>query len=114
MAPRRTPLRAAVPRALRAAMLSTSLVPRAGPRDPYSRLRMGIAGGSGGGGMAALVAAGGLAAPVLGKVLDALTGGPLRVVVLERVDQLPHELGRGADPGYDHAWDLVLVDVVVE
>jgi hypothetical protein len=37
MASRRAPLRAAMPRALRAAMLSTSLVLRAGRRDPYFR-----------------------------------------------------------------------------
>src|SRR5919201_2351387 len=51
---------------------------------------------------------------ILRKVLDPLARGPLRVVVLERVYELPHELRRGAHAGYDHAGDLIVVDLVVE
>ena len=39
-----------------------------------------------------------LTAPVLGEVLDAFPGLPLGVVVLHRVDQLPHEPGAQVDP----------------
>ena len=53
-------------------------------------------------------------AAVLGQVLDALAGLPLRVVVLHRVDQLPHELGAQVDPRDDDAGDLVVLDLVVD
>jgi STE24 endopeptidase len=49
----------------------------------------------------------------LGQVLDALRGAPLGPVVLHRVDQLAHELGRQVEPGDDDAGHLALLDLVV-
>src|SRR5438270_12585514 len=50
----------------------------------------------------------------LGEVLDPLARLPLGVVVLHRVDQLAHELGRQVDPGDDHPGDLLIIDLVVD
>src|SRR4051812_33302135 len=49
----------------------------------------------------------------LGQALDALSGPPLVVVVLQRVDQLPQQPGREVDPGHHHAGHLVVLDLVV-
>src|ERR1700735_2125830 len=49
----------------------------------------------------------GLGAAVLGQILDALAGAPLRVVVLHRVDQLAHEARREVHARYDHARHLL-------
>jgi STE24 endopeptidase len=54
------------------------------------------------------------AAAVLRQVLDSLAGLPLRVVVLHRVDQLAHELGRQVDPADDHPGDLLVLDLVID
>src|ERR1700722_3685756 len=56
----------------------------------------------------------GLGTAVLGQVLDALAGAPLRVVVLHRVDQLAHEARGEVDAGYDHAGNLLRLDLVVD
>src|SRR5271167_3611369 len=56
----------------------------------------------------------GLRPAVLGQVLDALAGAPLGVVVLHRVDQLAHEARREVDAGYDHAWNLLGLDLMVD
>src|SRR4029079_16441388 len=49
----------------------------------------------------------------LRQALDALAGSPLAVVVLQRVDQLAHEARGEVDPRDDHAWDLLLLDLVI-
>src|SRR3954452_14214457 len=49
----------------------------------------------------------------LGQALDALSGPPLAVVVLQRVDQLPQQPGGEVDPRDHHARDLVVLDLVV-
>src|SRR3954452_19785670 len=49
----------------------------------------------------------------LGQALDALSGPPLAVVVLQRVDQLPQQPGGQVDPRDHHARDLVVLDLVV-
>src|ERR1700677_1397803 len=62
-----------------------------------------------------LVRAGpGLVSPVLGQVLDALAGAPLRVVVLHRVDQLAHEARGQVDAGDHDTGDLLRLDLVVD
>src|ERR1700730_11238209 len=55
----------------------------------------------------------GLRPAVLGKVLDALAGAPLGVVVLHRVDQLAHEARGHVHAGDDHAGNLLGLDLVV-
>src|SRR4051794_27177480 len=49
----------------------------------------------------------------LGQALDALSGTPLAVVVLQGVDELPQQAGGEVDPRHDHAGHLVVLDLVV-
>src|ERR1700722_739266 len=56
----------------------------------------------------------GLGTAVLGQVLDALAGAPLRVVVLHRVDQLAHEARREVHARDDHARHLLGLDLMVD
>src|ERR1019366_1164645 len=56
----------------------------------------------------------GLRPAVLGQALDALAGAPLGVVVLHRIYELAHEPRGEVDPGHDHAWDLLGLDLVVD
>src|SRR4051794_6896567 len=53
-------------------------------------------------------------AVVLGQQLDALPRRPLRVVVLQRVDQLAHEERRQVDPHDRDTGHLGALDVVVD
>src|SRR3984957_11921186 len=56
----------------------------------------------------------GLGTAVLGQVLDALAGAPLRVVVLHRVDQLAHEARREVHTRDDHARHLLGLDLMID
>src|SRR3954452_24113726 len=50
----------------------------------------------------------------LRQPLDALSGTPLVVVVLQVVDELPQQPRGEVDPRHDHARHLVLLDLVVD
>src|SRR3954471_18025327 len=50
----------------------------------------------------------------LGQALDALSGPPLAVVVLQGVDELPQQAGREVDARHDDAGHLVVLDLVVD
>src|SRR3954454_6491084 len=81
------------------------------PAETWPSARCGLAGGAAARLVAAVFAD---VAAVLGQVLDALAGGPLGVVVLQRVDQLPHEPRRRVHAGHHDPRDLVLVNLVIE
>src|SRR4051795_11871652 len=50
----------------------------------------------------------------LWQALDALSGPPLAVVVLQRVDELPQQPRGEVDPRHHHAGHLVVLDLVVD
>src|SRR3954447_6603505 len=50
----------------------------------------------------------------LGQALDALSGPPLAVVVLQRVDEFPQQPRGEVDPRHHHAGHLVVLDLVVD